>query len=221
MTRWVEQDAVLCGVRSAFGPPEDMMALPASNRGDLLLAHRAKAILLLPKMEEPSSSLELRCHVNVKPFFIVLFPLGIVGIGFPSNFHVSFDGRLYGVHQVAFLALCFSVEHPIVSVLGCKVLLHNPFVEFLGVSPFGPSPQRLVNGVIYRLEDFPAHDMLMILCPSSNDGVQLVDKFISRERGVLLDDVPQFFLMCLDVFLGRFDQQFPAFAVFVFTNILT
>ena len=196
------------------------MALPASDRSDLLLTDRAEAVLLLPEVEQPASSLEFRCHVNVQTFFIVFFPLGVVGVSLSSDFHMSFDGRLRGVHQVAFLALCFSIEDPVIPVAGREVFLPDPCVGFLGVSPFGPSPQPVIDGVIYCFEDFPAHDMLMILCPSSNDGVQLGDELVSRERGGFLDDVPHFFQVSLDALSGRFDQQFQAFAVFVFTNVL-
>ncbi len=133
---------------------------------------------------------------------------------------MSFDGRLRGVHQVAFVARCFSIEDPGIPVAGREVFLHDPFVGFLRMSPFGPSPQPVIDSVVYCFEDFPAHDMLMILCPSSNDGVQLGDEFLGSERGVFLDDVPHFFQVSLDALSGRFDQQFPAFAVFIFTNVL-
>ncbi len=51
MTRGMKQNAVLCRVWSTFGSPEDVMALPASDRGDLLVTDRAEAVLLLPEVK--------------------------------------------------------------------------------------------------------------------------------------------------------------------------
>jgi hypothetical protein len=147
------------------------VALPAGDRGDLLLTDRAEAVLLLPEVEQPSFPFEFLYHVNVEPFFIVLFPLGVVGICFSSDFHVSFNGCLHGVSQVASDALCFSVKDPIVPVVGREVFLLDPFVGFGWVPASCLSFQFLINGVVYGFEGIPAHHMLMILCPSPNDRV--------------------------------------------------
>ena len=62
------------------------MAVPASDLGDLLLAKRTKTGLFLPEMLKPSSSLERRKHLHIKPFLEVGFPSRIVRVGLRTNF---------------------------------------------------------------------------------------------------------------------------------------
>src|SRR2546422_490807 len=128
-------------------------------------------------MEKPLSSLQAGCHVNVKPLLIVTFPYRVVGIGLSFYFHVSSDGCLSCVHQVALFAICLSVEYPVIPVEGFEVFLRLPFVGFLGMSSVHPSSQLLIDGIIYRFEDFSAYHVLVILCPAANNRVELHNEF--------------------------------------------
>ena len=81
----------------------------------------------------------------------------------------------------AFFGCHDSVEDPIVSFDGLKVSLLDPLFGLVGVSPFRPSPQGLEDGMAnFGKRDF-THDMLVIVCPSSHDRVELNNQ-ISRCR---------------------------------------
>src|SRR5712692_10319403 len=131
-------------------------------------------------MEKPPSSFQVGCHVHVEPLLIVAFPYWVVGVGLSFYLHVSSDGCLSGVHQVAFFAICLSVEYPVVPIEGFKVFLRLPFVGFLGMSSVHPSSQFSIDGIIYCFEDFPTHYMLVILRATANDRVELHNEFASR-----------------------------------------
>src|SRR5258708_10046668 len=130
-------------------------------------------------MEKRLSSLEAGCHVSVKPLLIVPFPFRVVGIGLSFYFHVSLDGCLSRVHQVALFAICLSVEYPVIPVEGFEVFLRLPFIGFPGMSPVYPSSQLLIDGVIYCFENLSAYHVLVILRPAANNRVELPNEFAS------------------------------------------
>ena len=68
-----------------------MMAVPASDLGDLLVADWAESSLVFPEGMQPVVPFEGRCHVNGKTFFKVAFPCWVIRVGFPLNFDVSND----------------------------------------------------------------------------------------------------------------------------------
>ena len=68
-----------------------MMAMPACDFGDLLVADRAETSLFLPEVEEPALSLKSRDHLHIKPFLKIRVPGGIVGIGFCTDLRMSFN----------------------------------------------------------------------------------------------------------------------------------
>lgn len=156
------------------------MAMPSRNFGDLLVADWAEAVLFLPEVREPSSPFKGAFHVNIQSFLIVVFPLRVVWISFPLNLHMPLYGCGSSVHEIVFSPLHFPVEHPIVAANGCEVLLLNPRFGLVWMSSFGPPSQYLVDGIVYGGKDFLAHHVLVVLCPSSNNGIEQEDELASR-----------------------------------------
>jgi len=78
-----------------------------------------------------------------------------------------------------------------------------------------------MDRVVYRTEHICADYVLMILSPSSNDGIKHQDQPPGRERLVLLNDVPDLFQVGMHILLRWFDQQFVPLSCFVFPYILT
>ena len=154
--------------------------MPSRNFGDFLLAHWAESVLFFPKVDEPSFPFEGAYHVDVKTFFIVAFPFWVVGVGFSSNFHMPFDGDVSRCSQMVFPAVHLCIEDPIISCDGLEVFLRDPCVRFLWMSSFDPPSYSLIDGVVYGIEDFLTHDVLVILCPSANDWVEEPNEFPSR-----------------------------------------
>src|SRR5712692_3410355 len=89
------------------------------------------------------------------------------------------------------------------------------------MSSVHPSSQSLIDDVIYPFENLPTHYVLVILRPAANDRVELDNEFPRWQRGVLPDDVSSLLQVGLDVFLGRFNEQFVSFAVLVLADVLT
>ena len=149
------------------------MAMPSCDLGDLLMTDWAQTALFFPKMDEPLPPLEGVYYLHVQTFFIVALPLWVVRVGLSTDFDVSFDGHLCGVCEIMRLLFCGSIEHPIVSSDGGEVFLRHPCISFSWVSSFHPMAHYPIDRVVYGLEGFFAHDVLMIERPSPNDGVQL------------------------------------------------
>src|SRR5205823_13130212 len=51
MTGWVKQHTVLGSLRSSLGSPQNVMAVPSGNLGDLLVADRTQTSLFLPELD--------------------------------------------------------------------------------------------------------------------------------------------------------------------------
>ena len=197
------------------------MAMPSRDCGDFLLTPWAESVLLFPEMEKPAFSFESVCHVNVETFFIVGFPFWIIGIGLCFDFGVSFDWHAGRLCEVIFPSLLLSVEDPVLPFVGLEVFLRDPPVGFLWVSSSHPLPQSSIDRVVYGTEHICADYVLMIVSPSSNDGIEHQDQPPGRERLVLLNDVPDLFQVGMHILVRWFNQQFVPLSCFVLTYILT
>src|SRR5512135_2060186 len=98
-----------------------MMAMPASDLGDPLVADGAESCLFFPKGKQPVFPFEGRCHVNVETVFKVAFPCWVVRVGFPLNFDMPLDWRMYSADEVSRLCFFGSEERPVISLPGCEV----------------------------------------------------------------------------------------------------
>ncbi len=132
----------------------------------------------------------------------------------PLNEHVGC------FRKVIFLTFHFSEEDPVVLPDGLEVFLRDPGVGFLWVSSFHLPSQCAIDRVVYVMEHVCADDVLVILCPPTNDGIEHQDESPRRQRVVLLDDLPQLFQVSMHILLRWFNQQFVLFSCFVLADIL-
>ena len=172
MTVGVKQDPIVGGILPSVHPPHKMMIVPSCEFGDLLLADRANSFLFFPEGDQLPFPFKIVYHLHAKAFFKIHFPSGIVGICFSLDFHMSFDRDICRVKEIIFYDALFgcqeSVEDPIFPGDGFEVALLDPLLGFVGVSPFGPSPQGLEDRVADLGKGDFAHDVLVIVRPSSN-----------------------------------------------------
>ncbi len=196
------------------------MAVPVGELGDFLLTRWAESVLLVPEMDEPAFPFERVCHVNVETLFIVALPCRIIGVGLAFDFGVSLNGHARRLCEVVFLTFHLSIKDPIGPFDGLEVFLRDPGVGFLWVSSFHPPSQCAIDRVVYVMEHVCADDVLVILCPPTNDGIEHQDESPRRQRVVLLDDLPQLFQVSMHILLRWFNQQFVLFSCFVLADIL-
>ena len=80
----------------------------------------------------------------VEPFFKILFPLWIVGIGLTLNLAMPFDWKAVCVEKVhlfeAFLVHIQPEKHPVPVFHGSEVFFLDPFLPFVWMSSFCPAP---------------------------------------------------------------------------------
>jgi hypothetical protein len=197
------------------------MAVPPRNLGDLLGTNWTESVLLFPEGEQPAFPLESRCYVNVETLFKVAFPCRIIGIGLCPDFHVSDDRHAIRVGQVPWVLVHHSREDPVVSSDGGEVFLHHPGLGFPGVSSPGPSSDSLIDHFIDGTEDVLAHDMPVVVDPSSNDWVEFHYQFSGRDGFIGLHNPPDLLKECFHILLGWGDQQFVPLSRLVLAYLLT
>ena len=88
MAGGMEQDPILRPVRTTMRPPHEVMALPAGQLGETLVADHAEAVLFLPQAKDLPSSLQMLSHTDAQTSFKVRLPLGIIRIGLAFDFRV-------------------------------------------------------------------------------------------------------------------------------------
>jgi hypothetical protein len=91
MTGGMEQHTVFSSIRSTFGPPKNVMAMPSRNLRAFLVADWAQPLLLLPSMQKPPFPFQPGSHLDIQAFLKIRFPDRIVGIGFCADFRMSFN----------------------------------------------------------------------------------------------------------------------------------
>ena len=197
------------------------MAVPACHLGDLLGTNWTESVLLFPEGEQPAFPLESRCYVNVETLFKVAFPFRVIRIGLCPDFHVSDDRHAIRVGEIPWVLVHCSREDPIVSSDGSEVFLHHPGIGFPWVPSPGPSPDGLIDHFINGTEDFLAHDMPVIVDPSSNDWVEFHYQFSGSDGLIGLHDLPDLFEECFSHSLRRGDQQFVPLSRLVLAYLLT
>ena len=133
---------------------------------------------------------------------------------------MPFDGHMAGLGQVAGLLVDLAMKDPLVTSHGCEVFLRDPCVGFAGMSSFHPLFHGLIDGLIYVVKGFLAHNMSMVVGPTSDHAIEEKDQHSGRESIVSLHDLSNLLQEGFDILLGRFDQQFTLFAGFVLAYIL-
>src|SRR5215470_807930 len=158
------------------------MAVPSGDPGDLLVADRAESSLLFPEREQPAFSFERCLHANIETFLKVAFPCWVVGVGFPLDFDVSCNRHAVGSGEVPCLLTFHSEKYPVIASAGLEVFLRFPCVGFAWVSSVDPSPEYLIDRLIYGAEDFLTDHMPVIVHPPSNDRIEFRYQFSGWQR---------------------------------------
>src|SRR6266446_1383227 len=75
--------------------------------------------------------------------------------------------------------------------------------------PACPLPQLIEDGVIHACECAFAHNVPMIVCPTTNFGIEQIDQIGGRHTSCVSDGLADAIQESLCVLLGRLDEQFP------------
>src|SRR5262249_16308582 len=145
-------------IGASFGSPQDVMAMPSGNLGDLLVADGAEAVLLFPEVAKPLPSFEPGIHPHVEAFLKVLLPGWIVGIGRGFNLRVPFNADGGGSEKMDHSPFSLfraegTGEDPSVWPFVGEVPVFDPSAWFVPVSPARPAPESLEDGMVNSVKD--------------------------------------------------------------------
>ena len=182
------------------------MAVPSGNPGDLLVADRTEAVLLLPKVAEPPSPFESGFHLHVEAFFKIRFPGRVVGIGSCTDLRLPLNadgrsGQQPDHFHLSFLALEDAGEDPTIWPFIRKVFVFHPSARFVSMSSACPFPHRLEDGMVNGMENGLADHMAMIECPSTDLWVQFCYQFPCGQVTTFFDTFPDLAKKRLDALL--------------------
>ena len=190
------------------------MKAPACDPGDFCIAQRADSTLLIPEIAKSAGTPKRFQHVSPFAFFEVGFIGWIVRVSFAFNLDVSFDGSALGVVQPdfsrpSFVIAGFTEEGPIAVLTPFKVFWFEPARGLVRVPSPCPLPQTREDGAIHASKRAFAHHVPMIVRPTANLRVELIDQVGGRHAMCIFDgssDAPQ---EGSNILLGRLDEQFP------------
>jgi hypothetical protein len=191
-----------------------VMQAPARDLVDFCIALRAKSTLFMPEIAKSASTPKRFQHVSPFAFFEVGFIGWIVRVGFAFNLDVSLDGSALGVVQPDFsrpslVIAGFTEEGPVTIPASVKVFRLEPARAFVRVSSSCPLPQTREECVIHALERAFAHRVPMIVSPTANLWVELIDQIGGRHAMCVFDDSSDALQEGSNILLGRLDEQFP------------
>ncbi len=172
-----------------MGTSDDVVIVPTSELGDFLLTDRTDAVLFFPKMEQLAALPEVIDHFDAEAFFKIELPGGVIGVGLSFDFGVPADRRVGGIIQAHSFSIQFTIEHPVTLTLGAEVFVPDPMAVFVGVSTFGPLPKGLEDSMVRFDKGLFTVDVLMIIGPASEFGVEERYQLSSRGLGMGMNDV--------------------------------
>ena len=190
------------------------MKAPACDPGDFCIAQRAETTLFIPEVAKSTSTPKRFQHVSPFAFFEVGFIGWIVRVSFAFDLDVSFDGSALGVVQPDFIwpsvvIAGFTEEGPVTVLAPFKVFRFEPARRLVRVSSSCPLPQLIEDGVIHACECAFAHNVPMIVCPTTNFGIEQIDQIGGRHTSCVSDGLADAIQESFNVLLGRLDEQFP------------
>jgi len=190
------------------------MNAPARDPSDFGIANSAEAALLHPEKAKSLGAPERVQHVKTFPLFEIGFIRRVVRVGFAFDFKVSFNGGATGVVQpsLAWLPLVimsFPEETPVTSPIAPIVFLFEPGRGLFRVSSPCPPPQTMEDRMISRCEDTFADHVPMVVGPTPNFWVELIDQIGSRQAKSGFNHSSDAIQEGFDILLGRLDAQFP------------
>ena len=200
-----------------------MVQAPSCSPRNWCVADRAEPALFIPDIAKCTSAPKCFPHVISFAVLEVGFAGRVVGIGFAFNLDVSLDGRAFGVVQPESVGLSLSItgfakEGPVTVPTAPKVFRFEPVWIFFLVPSACPLPQTEENGVIDASKSAFAHYMPMIVGPTTDLGVELLDQSGGRHAPGVFDGLSDSIQEGFHIFLGGRDAQFP---VGVPTHILS
>src|SRR5450755_1642641 len=189
------------------------MKSPACDPGDCCMAQRAESTLLIPEIAKSAGTPKRFQHVSPFAFFEVGFIGRIVRVSFAFNLDVSFDGSALGVVQPDFLRPSFVIagfpeEGPVTIPTPVKVFRFEPAGAFVRVPSSCPLPQTREDGVIDASEDAFTHRVPMIVRPTANLWVELIDQIGGRHAMSSFDGSSDALQEGSNILLGGLDEQF-------------
>ena len=189
------------------------MQAPACDPGDFCIALRAKSTLFMPEIAKSASTPKRSQHVSPFAFFEVGFIGWIVRVGFAFNLDVSLDGSALGVVQPdfsrpSFVIAGFTEEGPITIPAPVKVFRFEPARAFVRVPSSCPLPQTREDVAIHVSKRVFAHHVPMIVRPTANFRVELIDQIGGRHALCVFDDSSDALQEGSNILLGRLDEQF-------------
>src|SRR5882757_8634280 len=190
------------------------MKAPACDPGDFCIALRAESTLLIPEIAKSAGTPKRFQQVSPFAFFEVGFIGWIVRVGFAFNVDVSFDGSALGVVQPdfsrpSFVIAGFTDEGPVTIPTPVKVFRLEPARGLIRVPSSCPLPQNREEGVINASKRAFAYRVPMIVNPTANLGVELIDQVGGRHAMCVFDDSSDALQEGSNILLGRLDEQFP------------
>src|SRR2546421_145599 len=191
-----------------------MVNAPARDPSDLGIANSAETALLHPEKAKSFGTPERVQHVRTFPIFEIGFICRVVRVGFAFDFSVSFNGCATGVVQpsLAWLPLViisFPEETPITSPIALIVFLFEPGRGLFRVPSPCPPPQTMEDRMISICEGTFADHMPMIVGPTPNFWVELIDQIGSRHAKPSFNRFSDAIQEGFNILLGRLDEQFP------------
>jgi len=187
---------------------------PARDPSDFGIANSAETALLHPEKAKSFGTPERVQHVKTFPIFKIGFIRRVVRVGFAFDFNVSFNGCATGVAQPGFawlslVIISFPEETPVASPIAPIVFLFEPGRGLFRVSSPCPPPQTMEDRMISRCEDTFADHVPMVVGPTPNFRVELIDQIGSRQAKPGFNRSSDAIQEGFDIFLGRLDAQFP------------
>lgn len=123
---------------------------------------------------------------------------------------MSLDWHPCELSQRVVLAIDLAVQDPAIATDGAEVLVRDPPVALVGMSPFCPLPEHLEERVIHVAEGLLAHDVPVVVGPAPQEWVEQQYQFSGRHLRIGLHRLPNLCQEGLDVLLGRRDDVSPA-----------
>jgi hypothetical protein len=190
------------------------MQAPAGDPGDFGIALRAESTLFMPEIAKSAGTPKRFQHVSPFAVFEVGFIGWIVRVGFAFDLDMSFDGSALGVVQPdsiwpSFVIAGFTEEGPVTIPAPVKVFRFEPARAFVGVPSSCPLPQTREDVAIHVSKRVFAHHVPMIVRPTANLRVELIDQIGGRHAMCSFDDSSDALQEGSNIFLEGLMSSFP------------
>lgn len=173
----VQEDTIGHPIRSPMTAPPEMMGMPSRQVRNRLTTDRTAALLLLPQIQQLSTTLQVVRHSHAEALFKVDFPSWIIRVCRPFDLRMSFDQHLSSGEQLyplspSMFSCSFSTEHPVSIPDDLEVLVLDPSARFVRVPAFGPLPQGPEERVIHFGKGLLTGHVPVIVGPPPDQGVE-------------------------------------------------